>query len=307
MAIDLSINLNGFKLQNPILSASGTYGYNSEFDEFCNVKRLGAVVTKAITLAPRDGNDWARIIETDAGMINSIGLENLGIEKFITEKIPVLNSKNINYIMNLAGSSKEEYIELAKIAEKAKIKAIELNVSCPNVKEGCIEFGSNEKALSDLISSIKYVYNGFIVTKLTPNVANIEELAQAAEKAGSNAITAINTIKGLGLNLTCLNGKFTKYSVQGGYSGKAIKPIALANVYRISKVVNIPIIGCGGIYSVNDILEFFAVGADAVEIGTANFTHPDICEKLIDGLTEFMGKNNFRTVKELKKELREVM
>ncbi len=302
--IDLSVDLNGFKIKNPIMTASGTYGYNNEFDEFVDVKNLGAVVTKAITLMPREGNNHQRIIEVYGGMINSIGLENVGIHGFFEEKLPVLQKENIDFVVNLAGSTLEEYIELAKLCQKKDIKAIELNVSCPNVKSGCLEFGVDESSLAKLVSAVRQEYQGFLIVKLTPNVTSIEKLGIAAQKSGADVISAINTVKGTGLKLDYVNGRFQKNMVQGGLSGRAIKPIALSMINRLYNAVDIPIIGMGGVSTFNDVLEFFAVGSDAVQIGTANFTHPDITEKILNELKEFMLKNNFKNLSDLKKELR---
>ncbi len=300
----LKTNLNGYILKNPILTASGTYGYADEYEDYVDVSNLGGVVTKAISLPPRDGNKHLRIAETEAGMINSIGLENIGIDRFINEKLPILKEKNINFIVNVAGSSIEEYVEVAKKCESNQVGAIELNVSCPNVKSGCLEFGTDEKSLYDLVSMVRNVYNGFLIVKLTPNVTSVEKLGIAAEKAGVNAISAINTLKGTSIKLDFINGKFIKTIVQGGYSGVGVKPVALNVVRRLSSAVSIPIIGLGGIEKLEDILEFFSVGAEAVQIGTANFKYPDIAERLVIELSEFMKKHKFTSLDELKKELR---
>ncbi len=300
----LSTDLNGLILQNPIITASGTYGYNCEYDDFIDVSKLGAVVTKAISLRPRAGNKNIRIMETKAGIINSIGLENVGIEKFLTEKLPVLQSKHINFIVNIAGSTIDEYIELSKVCEANKIKTIELNVSCPNVKSGCLEFGTDESSLYELVNEVRKIYNGFLIIKLTPNVTSIEKIGLAAQKAGANAVSAINTLKGSSIKLNLIKGKFQKEIISGGYSGTGIKPVAINAVLRLSKVLNIPIIGIGGIENLDDVLEFFAAGAEAVQIGTANFTHPDIAEKLLFELSEYIKINGFKDLDDLKKELR---
>lgn len=300
-----TVNFNKFKLKNPILTASGTYGYNDEYEDFIDVSALGAVVTKAISLNPREGNKHTRITETKAGIINSIGLENVGIEKFLTDKLPVLKDKNIEFVMNIAGSTLDEYIELAKICEENKIKAIELNVSCPNVKSGCLEFGTDEKTLYELVSLVRKEYTGFLIVKLTPNVTLIENIGLAAQKAGADAVSAINTLKGLSIKIDYFNGKYNKTFVQGGYSGIGIKPVALNCVYRLSKVLNIPIIGIGGIQKLEDVLEFLSAGAEAVQIGTANFTHPETAEKLVKELDNYIEKNNFKDLDELKRKLRE--
>ena len=300
----LQTDLNGLKLKNPIMTASGTYGYNDEYDEIINVAELGAVITKAITLNPRQGNKHTRITETKAGMINSIGLENVGAEMFIKEKLPVLKSKNIDFIVNIGGSTMEEYVKVAKIMNDNGVKAVELNVSCPNVKSGCIEFGVDEELLYELVCRVRDEYNGYMAVKLTPNVTSIEKLAQAVQKAGANAVSAINTLKGSSIKVACHNGRIEKTTVTGGYSGIGIKPVAIGAVIRLAEAIDIPIIGIGGIETTEDVIEFIAAGADAVQIGTANFTHPDTAQKLINGLSEYITSNGFKDFEELKKELR---
>lgn len=300
----LSVNLNGLELKNPIMTASGTYGYASEYNDFIDVSNIGAVVTKAISLYPRAGNKHLRITETKAGMINSIGLENVGIDKFIEVKLPELKENNIDFVMNVAGSTLDEYVQVAKKCDENNIKAIELNVSCPNVKSGCLEFGTDENSLYELVSAVRAVYNGFLIVKLTPNVTSIEKLGVAAEKAGANAISAINTLKGTSIKIDFIRGKFHKTIVQGGYSGIGIKPVAIGAICRLSKVITIPIIGIGGIETLEDVLEFFAAGAEAVQVGTANFTHPETAGKLVEELDEYITKNGFKDLDELKRELR---
>lgn len=305
--VDLSLKISDFALENPIITASGTYGYNNEFDVFCNVKNLGALVTKGITVEPRPGNEGERIFETCGGMINRIGLENVGIQDFLEIKLPVLKKCGINFILNIAGSTPEDYIELAKLSQDNDIAAIELNVSCPNVKCGCIEYGVNKQALYELVSMVRKNYDKCLIVKLSPNVTSPEEMAEAAQSAGADAISAINTVRGMGvkLNFDSKNLKFSKTTVAGGLSGRAIKPVALSFIDRISKAVDIPIIGMGGIHTVQDVFEFFSVGASAVQIGTANFTHPDVAEKLVNELREFMLANGFETLSELQKALKE--
>lgn len=302
--VDLSLKIKDFKLQNPIITASGTYGYNNEFNAFCNVKHLGAIVTKGMTVEPRMGNEGQRIFETTGGMINRIGLENVGIEAFLNEKLPTLKDCKINFILNIAGNTPEDYIKLAKIAQENDIKAIELNVSCPNVKCGCIEYGVNKQALYELVSMVRKEYEHCLIVKLSPNVTSAEDVAEAAQGAGADAVSAINTVRGMGVKLELRNGEFKKTTVAGGLSGQCIKPIALSFVDRISKVIDIPIIAMGGIQSLEDILEFFAVGAKAVQIGTSNFTHPDIAEKLVNDLEQFMTENGFENLENLQKALR---
>lgn len=296
----LEQNLGGkFNLNNPIISASGTYGYTIEYGVFNEVKNLGAIATKAITLEPRTGNEGCRLFETASGMINRIGLENVGVEEFITKKIPVLEKAGVSYIVNVAGNTLEDYCAVAKKLD-GKAKAIELNVSCPNVKCGCLEFGTDARALYELTKAVRENFKGFLIVKLTPNVSDIESLAVAAKNAGADCISAINTLKGLGVDLKFINGKVHKTLVQGGLSGRCIKPVALSMVKRIREAIDLPIIGLGGISCLQDVLEFMAVGADAVQIGTHNFTEPDICERLVGELEEFMTTNGFKTIQELK-------
>jgi dihydroorotate dehydrogenase (NAD+) catalytic subunit len=301
----MQVNLNGFILKNPIMTASGTYGYADEYNAFTDVSNLGAIVTKAISLKPREGNKHTRITETKTGMINSIGLENVGIEAFLSDKLPVLKKNNIDYIMNVAGATLDEYAEMAKICDNNNIPAIELNVSCPNVKAGCLEFGTDENSLYNLVSTVRKEYKGFLIVKLTPNVTSIEKLGMAAEKAGANAISAINTLKGKSIKINLIKGKFYKEIVQGGYSGAGIKPVAISAVSRLHNVINIPVIGIGGIETLDDVLEFFAAGAEAIQVGTANFTHPEIAGKLVTELENYIINNGFNDLDELKRKLRE--
>ncbi len=308
MVVDISVDLKGLKLKNPILCASGTFGYCDEFCDFVNVSKLGAVVTKAITLAARPGNEWQRVFETEAGMINSVGLENIGIEAFIEKKLPLFKKQNVDFILNVAGSTFDEYIKVAQKAQENDIKAIELNISCPNVKHGCLEFGTDEKALFELVSSVRNVYKNYLIVKLTPNVTEVEKIAVAAQGAGANAVSAINTVKAAGVKMFFDRNKhkFIKtQKIQGGLSGIGIKPIALGVVNRLSKVLDIPIIGMGGIYNLNDVFEFFAFGASAVQIGTANFTHPNVSETIINHLEKFMNENKIANIEELKTMLKE--
>lgn len=302
--IDLSVDFKKFKMKNPVMTASGTYGYSDEFDAFLNVKNLGAIVTKGVTLEVRPGNEGRRIFETEAGMINRIGLENVGIEAFLSDKLPKLKEKGINFVLNIAGKTVEDYVRLAEICENDGISAIETNVSCPNVKSGCLEFGTDKNCLYDLISGIREKYKGFLIVKLTPNVTNIEELAFSAQNAGADCISAINTLKGLGVELNFNGTKVSKSFVQGGLSGRCVKPVALSMVKRIKEAVNLPIIGLGGISCLKDLLEFVTVGADAVQIGTENFTNPDIAERLVFELAEFIAVQGFKDFNNLKEELR---
>ncbi len=302
----MGIKIANFEIKNPIIAASGTFGYADEYEDFCDVSKIGAIATKGITLEPRAGNEGDRIFETNSGMINRIGLENIGIERFIDEKIPILKKKNITYILNAAGSTIEDYSKLATIANKNGIEAIELNVSCPNVKSGCLEFGVDSNSLYELVLSVRKNYDGCLIVKLTPNVTSIENLALAVQKAGADAISAINTLKGLGIKIDFINGKFYKKEVQGGLSGKCIKPVALSMVKRIRSVTTLPIIGMGGISCLNDLFEFISVGADAFEVGTHNFTQCDACNILADNLEKFIKTKGFKDFEDLKEKIKEI-
>lgn len=302
----MGIKIANFEMKNPIIAASGTFGYADEYQDFCDVSKIGAIATKGITLEPRGGNSGERIFETDCGMINRIGLENIGIERFVEEKIPLLKEKNITYILNTAGSTLEDYTKLASIADKNNIEAMELNVSCPNVKSGCLEFGVDSNSLYELVLNVRKNYGGCLIVKLTPNVTSIESLALAVQKAGADAISAINTLKGLGIKIDFINGRFYKKEVQGGLSGKCIKPVALAMVKRIRAVTNLPVIGMGGISKLQDLFEFISAGADAFEIGTQNFTNPEICTTLAFELDNFMKNNGFKNFEDLKTAIKEI-
>jgi len=292
-----------FELNSPIIGASGTYGYNDEFLDFINLDYFGAISTKGITLEKREGNKGDRIFETKDGLINRIGLENVGIEAFLKEKLPILKEKNINFILNIAGSLESDYEKLAEIAQNNNIKALEINVSCPNVKSGCLEFGLNPDCLYNLITKIRKNYDGFLITKLSPNTSDIKSLALAAENGGTDCISAINTLRGLGIKIDYINNTFIKKSVQGGLSGTCIKPVALYMINQIKEAVKIPVIAMGGITKLSDLFEFISVGADAFQVGTANFINPSICTTLACELEDFIIKNNFRDLDELKEKL----
>jgi len=295
--VDLSVKIGFLMLKNPVITASGTFGYTNEYDEFLNVKNLGAVVTKGVTLNPKKGNPQPRIKEVPNGLINSIGLENVGIYEFIEKKLPVLRGNDIDFIVNIAGESPQEYKKLASICQENNIDAIELNLSCPNVNKGCLEFGKDEETLHNLISTVREAYTGTLVVKLGSNVSFPEKIAITAQKAGADAISAINTVKAMNLSIN-KDYKGFKF-IKGGLSGPCIKPIALNFIYEIKKHINIPVIAMGGITTLTDMLEFFAVGADAIQVGTGTFSHPNLCERLVFELENFMESNNYNNLQEL--------
>ena len=289
-----------YELKTPIIGASGTYGYVDEYEDFIDLNKFGAISTKGITLEKRPGNSGDRIFEVTNGMINRIGLENVGIQSFLLDKLPKLRQKKINFMLNIAGSTTEDYERLAAIANEYEIEALEVNVSCPNVKQGCLEFGLNPNALFELTKKIRQKYHGFLIVKLSPNTQDIKPLATAVEQGGADCISAINTLRGLGVKVDLVNNKFIKKTVQGGLSGACIKPVALYMINQIKQVVKIPVIAMGGIMNLNDLLEFMAVGADAFQIGTANFINPSICSDLATDLEKYILDNGFKNFEELK-------
>lgn len=296
--LDLSIKIGKLNLINPIILASGTYGYNDEYEEFLDTQSFGALVTKGLTLKPKIGNPQPRIKEIKSGLINSIGLENVGIDAFIETKLPILQQKNIPHIVNIAGFSFEEYREISRISEINDIKTLEVNVSCPNVKGGCLDFVSDTKNLYKLICLIREVFSGTLIVKLSSNVSNPVDISKKIQQAGADAISAINTVRAMNIKVSIDNSKFKFNKIQGGMSGPAITPIALQYIYTISKEVTIPIIGMGGISSLSDMIEFTAVGSSAYQIGTANFINPSICDTLIKDLKTFLLDNDFNSFKE---------
>lgn len=284
-------------MNTPILAASGTFGFGEEYGNFVDLEKLGGVMVKCITLKPRSGNEGIRITETPMGMLNSIGLENPGVEKFLTEILPRIKKYNMNVIVNISGSSVEDYGELAKLLNVEGVAAIELNISCPNVKDGGIIFGTDPKAAFNVTTEAKKNTDKPIIVKLSPNVADITEIALAAESAGADCLSLINTLMGMEININ--TWKPTLGNITGGLSGAAIKPVAVRMVYQVARAVKIPIIGMGGIRSCADAVEFFLAGASAVAIGTANFANPSVTMKIIDDLENYLQRHNLKNIKEL--------
>lgn len=288
---DLSIQIGSLKLRNPVMLASGTVGYGNEISEFTDLNKIGAIVTKSLSLKPRKGNPPQRIVETPAGMLNAIGLANVGVEEFLKTKIPFLQKFDVPLICNIAASSIEEYVECTRILDSENtIKAFEINVSCPNVKEGGLEFGNNVSAVGKITDRVRSVTKKPLIIKLSPNVSYISEFAKAAKDNGADAVSAINTLVGTAFNI--LTRKPKLYNITGGLSGPAIKPVALAKVLEISRKVEIPIIGIGGIMNWKDVIEFMIVGASAVQIGTLNFIDPAAPGKIVNELEEYCNKYN---------------
>jgi len=296
--VDLSVNIGSLKLRNPILLASGTVGYGNEISEFTDLNKIGGIVTKSLSLKPRKGNPPQRIVETPAGMLNAIGLTNVGVEVFLKEKIPFLKQYDVPIICNIAASTIEEYVECTKIlTSEETIKAFEINVSCPNVTEGGLEFGNNIKALSIITEKVRAETDKPIIIKLSPNVSYIATFAKAAKENGADAVTAINTLVGTSFDIFTRRPKI--HNITGGLSGPAIKPVALAKVLEISRNVQIKIIGSGGVMDWKDVVEFMIAGATAVQIGTLNFIDPEAAGKIINQLETFCVSNKIKKISEL--------
>jgi dihydroorotate dehydrogenase (NAD+) catalytic subunit len=296
--VDLSVNIGPLKLRNPILLASGTVGYGNEISEFTDLNKLGGIVTKSLSLKPRKGNPPQRIVETPAGMLNAIGLANVGVEVFLKEKIPFLKKFDVPLICNIAASTIEEYVECTKIlTEEETIKAFEINVSCPNVREGGLQFGNDVEKVREITNKVKAATNKPIIIKLSPNVSYISEFAKAVKEEGGDAVSAINTLVGTSFDIVTRKPKI--FNVNGGLSGPAIKPVALAKVLEISRNVEMPIIGIGGIMNWKDVIEFMIVGASAIQLGTINFIDPSAAGKIIKELEEYCMKYNIYKISDL--------
>lgn len=297
-SIDLSVKIGKLKLKNPVLLASGTVGYGNEISELTDLSRIGGIVTKSVSLKPRKGNPPQRIVETPSGMLNAIGLANVGVEVFIKEKIPFLKKLNTTLICNIAASSVEEYVECVKILkEEETISAFEINVSCPNVKEGGLIFGNDISSVGRITEQVRKETEKPIIIKLSPNVPKISDFAAVVKKEGGDAVSAINTLVGTSFDIYSRKPKIK--NVTGGLSGPAIKPIALAKVLEIKRNVEIPIVGIGGIMNWKDAVEFMIVGASAIQIGTANFINPNVSNEVVDGLHEFCKSQNIQSITEL--------
>jgi len=295
--IDMSINIGGVKLKNPVLVASGTFGFGKEYSNFYDLNLLGAIAVKGITLKPKKGNKPPRIIETAAGILNSVGLENPGLYAFIEKELPFLKKFNVPIIANISGNTVEEYSFMARELNE-HVDFIELNVSCPNVKEGGIAFGTKAESVYEVTSEVRKVTTIPLIVKLSPNVTGIVEMALAAEKAGADCLSLINTLIGMAIDIE--NRKPFFHNIVAGLSGPAVKPIALRMVWQVAQKVKIPVIGMGGISSWKDAIEFIMAGADAVSIGTANFYNPLAPIEILKGIEEYMIENNVKSLREIK-------
>lgn len=296
--VDISVNLGGMSLHNPVCVASGTFGYGKEYEELVDISQIGAVIVKGTTLEPRAGNAMPRIMETPSGMLNAIGLENPGIKSFLYDHLPYLRQSKVTVIANIAGNTVEEYAEMAAMIDQHQgVAGIELNISCPNVKQGGIQFGTNPDTVFEVVKQVKKHTHLPVMPKLSPNVTDIVAIAQAAEAGGANALSMINTLMGMAIDVD--RRKPYLANIFGGLSGPAIKPVALRMIYQVYRAVKIPILGGGGIMNCQDALEFILVGSTAVSVGTGNFINPRVSLDIIDGLQSYLQKNHFQSIKDI--------
>ena len=295
---DLRTSIGKLELANPVMTASGTFGYGTEFADFVDLERLGGVIVKGTTLHHREGNPYPRMAETPAGMLNAVGLQNKGVDYFCKHIYPTIKDYKTNMIVNVSGSAIEDYVATAeRINALENIPAIELNISCPNVKQGGMAFGVTAKGAAEVVSAVRKVYDKTLIVKLSPNVTDITEIARAAEAAGADSVSLINTL--LGMAIDAERRRPVLSTVTGGMSGPAAKPIALRMVWQVAKAVNIPVVGLGGISNGTDAIEFMLAGASAIEVGTANFIDPSVTGKIVDEINAYLDRHGFSSVRDI--------
>ena len=295
---DLSIKIGALDLRNPVMTASGTFGYGLEFEDFVDFHRLGGIVVKGTTLKPREGNPYPRMAETASGMLNCVGLQNKGVDYFCEQIYPKIKDLPTNIIVNVSGSTIDDYAECARrIGELDGIPAIELNISCPNVRQGGMAFGVTCEGAASVVRAVRKVYGKTLIVKLSPNVTDIAEIARAVENEGADSVSLINTLMGMAIDAE--KRKKVLSIGTGGLSGPAVKPVALRMVYQVAKAVKIPVVGLGGIMSATDAIEFLLAGASAVEIGTANFIDPNVTMKVVEGIEAYLDRHRFQSVRDI--------
>ncbi len=295
---DLRTNIGRLEMKNPVMTASGTFGYGLEFQDFVNLEDIGGIIVKGTTLMPREGNPYPRMAETPMGMLNAVGLQNKGVHYFVEHIYPQIKDIRTNMIVNVSGSQVEDYAETASIINELEgIPAIELNISCPNVKQGGMAFGVSAHGAAEVVSAVRKVYKKTLIVKLSPNVTDITEIARAVEGAGADSVSLINTL--LGMAVDAEKRRPVLSTVTGGMSGAAVKPIALRMVWQVAKAVKIPVVGLGGIMNWRDAVEFLLAGASAVEIGTANFIDPAVTVKVADGINDYLERQGYKSVKDI--------
>ena len=295
---DLRTSIGKLELANPVMTASGTFGYGTEFADFVDLDRLGGVIVKGTTLHHREGNPYPRMAETPAGMLNAVGLQNKGVDYFCEKIYPTIKDYKTNMIVNVSGSAIEDYVATAeRINALENIPAIELNISCPNVKQGGMAFGVTAKGAAEVVSAVRKVYDKTLIVKLSPNVTDITEIARAAEASGADSVSLINTL--LGMAIDAERRRPVLSTVTGGMSGPAVKPIALRMVWQVAKAVSIPVVGLGGISNGTDAIEFMLAGASAIEVGTANFIDPAVTGKIVDEINAYLDRHGFSSVRDI--------
>lgn len=295
---DLSVKIGGLQMKNPVMTASGTFGYGEEYADFIDISRIGGIIVKGTTIAHREGNSYPRMAETPSGMLNCVGLQNKGVDYFIENIYPRIRKVQTNMIVNVSGASVDDYVATAeKINALEDIPAIELNISCPNVKQGGMAFGTTCSGAESVVSAVRKAYKKTLIVKLSPNVTNIAEIALAAEAAGADSVSLINTLMGMAIDAERMKPVLS--TVTGGLSGPCVKPVALRMVWQVAKAVKIPVIGLGGIMNATDAVEFFLAGASAVEIGTANFIDPSVTLKVVEGVNDYLERHGCKSVKEI--------
>lgn len=296
--VDLSVNIGDLKLKNPVLTASGTFGYGEEYADFVDLNRLGGFIVKGTTLNHREGNPYPRMVETPSGMLNAVGLQNKGVDYFVNHIYPRIKQIDTQMIVNVSGSAIEDYVATAeRINELDKIPAIELNISCPNVKQGGMAFGVTTQGAEEVTRAVREVYKKTLIVKLSPNVTSISDIAKAAEQGGADSVSLINTL--LGMAIDAEKRQPILSTVTGGMSGAAVKPIALRMVWQVAKAVGIPVIGLGGIMNWKDAVEFILAGATAIQIGTANFIDPTVSLKVVEGINDYLNRHGFSSVTDI--------
>jgi len=296
--VSLSTKIGSLELKNPVMTASGTFGYGTEYADFMDISRLGAIIVKGTTLNPRQGNPYPRMVETPSGMLNAVGLQNKGVDHFVDHIYPEVRKIQTAKIVNVSGSCIDDYVQTASIINSLDdIPAIELNISCPNVKQGGMAFGVNPDSAAQVVSAVRKAYDKTLIVKLSPNVTDITEIARAVEGAGADSVSLINTL--LGMAIDAGKRRPVLSTITGGLSGPAVKPVALRMVWQTAKAVKIPVIGLGGICSATDAVEFLLAGASAIQIGTANFIDPSISGKVIDGIEDYLERHGFSSVREI--------
>jgi len=295
---NLITKLGRLQMKNPVMTASGTFGYGTEYSDFMDLSRIGGIIVKGTTLRERQGNQYPRMAETASGMLNAVGLQNKGVNYFIEHIYPTIKDLDTNVIVNVSGSEIDDYVKTAEIInELDKIPGIELNISCPNVKEGGMAFGVSCVAAAKVVSAVRKVYDKELMVKLSPNVTDIAEIAKAVEDTGADSISLINTLLGMAVNAK--TRKPILSTITGGLSGPAVKPIALRMVWQVAHAVKVPVVGLGGIMNATDAIEFMLAGATAIQVGTANFINPAISEKIVEGINDYLDTNNFSSVAEI--------